>query len=229
MKKIIAAATLALAGVALPSQAALLATWDASMGLSGSINVTDPISTTVNINGGGGGGTATLDTNGTFSFFGLNSVGLNLDIGLLGGGNLNLSANGDIVGTYDSLSQQLSGNVATLNVSENIPCAPYGLAGGAVCDAVPGVISFDNPFVLTSAEGLTDPITFDLVNNFSFLVGQLGGTVAMQLNLSNVQVSAVPVPAAAWLFSSALLGLAGIARKRKAAQKHSSFHTEKGK
>jgi hypothetical protein len=29
--------------------------------------------------------------------------------------------------------------------------------------------------------------------------------------------SAVPVPAAAWLFGSALVGLAGIGRKRKAA------------
>jgi hypothetical protein len=28
--------------------------------------------------------------------------------------------------------------------------------------------------------------------------------------------SAVPVPAAAWLFGSALLGLAGVSRKRKA-------------
>ena len=34
--------------------------------------------------------------------------------------------------------------------------------------------------------------------------------------IDNLQVSAVPVPAAAWLFGSGLLGLTGIARRRKA-------------
>jgi hypothetical protein len=33
----------------------------------------------------------------------------------------------------------------------------------------------------------------------------------------NADINAVPVPAAAWLFGSALLGLGGVARKRKAA------------
>ena len=34
--------------------------------------------------------------------------------------------------------------------------------------------------------------------------------------IDNLQVSAVPVPAAAWLFGSGLLGLTGVARRRKA-------------
>ena len=37
------------------------------------------------------------------------------------------------------------------------------------------------------------------------------------VNMSLTATSAVPVPAAAWLFGSALVGLAGIGRKRKAA------------
>ena len=37
------------------------------------------------------------------------------------------------------------------------------------------------------------------------------------LAIDNVVVSAVPVPAAVWLFGSGLLGLVGIARKKKAA------------
>lgn len=214
MKKILAAATLAMASVALPSHAALVASWDVFADMSGE---TVASGFDVTISGGGGGGTATLDSNGTFSLSGLNSLGLNLHIGNgFGGANLNLAANGNVIGTYDSLTQQLSGNTGTLNVSQN-SCAGYGGLQFGICGAIPGAIDFSNPFVLTSANGLTDPITFDLVNDFSFLLGELGGAVAVELNLSNVQVSAVPLPAAAWLFSSALLGLAGLARKRRVA------------
>ena len=35
--------------------------------------------------------------------------------------------------------------------------------------------------------------------------------------VDDVSISAVPVPAAAWLFGSGLLGLAGISRRKKAA------------
>ena len=34
-------------------------------------------------------------------------------------------------------------------------------------------------------------------------------------NLSFAEVSAIPVPAAVWLFGSGLLGLVGVARRRK--------------
>ena len=37
------------------------------------------------------------------------------------------------------------------------------------------------------------------------------------LTFSSADGSNVPVPAAAWLFGSALVGLAGVGRKRKAA------------
>ncbi|MBI5042207.1 MAG: VPLPA-CTERM sorting domain-containing protein, partial [Gammaproteobacteria bacterium] len=35
-----------------------------------------------------------------------------------------------------------------------------------------------------------------------------------KINLSGSATSAVPVPAAAWLFASGLLGLVGVARRR---------------
>jgi hypothetical protein len=40
---------------------------------------------------------------------------------------------------------------------------------------------------------------------------------SLEFSISNATVSAVPVPAAAWLLGSGLLGLIGVARKRKAA------------
>jgi len=43
------------------------------------------------------------------------------------------------------------------------------------------------------------------------------GGVLFQLHLEGTVASAVPVPAAVWLFGSGLLGLAGVARRRKAS------------
>ncbi|MFT6051063.1 MAG: hypothetical protein ACI9B9_000703 [Halioglobus sp.] len=211
IKKLIAISSLALASVAMPSQAALLATWDVSATMSGQ---TEASGFTVNISGGGGGGTATLDSNGTFSLFGLNNIGLNLSIGFFGGADLDLAASGNVMGTYNPGTQQLSGNIATLSVSENSGCDGYGFAGGTVCAAIPGVIDFSAPFVLDASQGLADPITFDLVNDFSILLGNLGGVASLTMNLSNVVISPVPVPAAAWLFGSALLGLGAMKRKK---------------
>jgi hypothetical protein len=37
------------------------------------------------------------------------------------------------------------------------------------------------------------------------------------VNFDNIVVSAVPVPAAFWLFGSGLIGLIGVARRKKAA------------
>ena len=212
MKKLMMAFAL-LASVAIPAHAAPIATWDVGAGLFGTVSASGIV---VNISGGGGGGTGVLDSNGTFSISGLNSLLLNLDAeGIIGGGNLNLAASGNITGTYNSATQQLSGNVATLNVSQNSPCSPFGFLGELVCDAIPGAIDFSNPFVLTAAQGLSDPFFFDLVNDTTILVGNLGGVVQLQLGLSNVQLSPVPVPAAGWLFGSALMGLIGVARKKR--------------
>jgi hypothetical protein len=84
-------------------------------------------------------------------------------------------------------------------------------------------ITFDSDALLTTdwSEGLTIDLLVDLG-----MVGELvqigfnttatdyspSGVVYDNLNFSS---SPVPVPAAAWLFGSALVGLAGIGRKRK--------------
>ncbi len=53
-------------------------------------------------------------------------------------------------------------------------------------------------------------------NDFSggFTIPEGGGTPTL-LPFAHVDVAAVPVPAAAWLFGSGLLGLIGIARRKK--------------
>jgi hypothetical protein len=52
------------------------------------------------------------------------------------------------------------------------------------------------------------------INSFT-LKGDSALTVAFLAGLNDVQVSQVPLPAAVWLFGSAVLGLAGVARRRR--------------
>lgn len=63
-------------------------------------------------------------------------------------------------------------------------------------------------------------ITRVLANTIQFTAypgGTLQDDSTNDYSLAAVRVSAVPIPAAAWLFGSGLIGLAGIARRRKAA------------
>jgi len=71
---------------------------------------------------------------------------------------------------------------------------------GNITDASFVMTDFSVSFTVQS--GITTPATFDSVR-----LAVTTGTVA------NVVVSAVPVPAAFWLFSSGLLGLIGLSRK----------------
>ena len=54
-----------------------------------------------------------------------------------------------------------------------------------------------------------DPV-FDIVTPTLQLAGTQGG-----LLMADVQVAAVPIPAAAWLFGSGLIGMIGVARRKK--------------
>ena len=84
-------------------------------------------------------------------------------------------------------------------------------------------VSFDSDAGLTT-DWSTQSVSF-LVD--ASLVGQLiqigftntatdyGSSAVIYDNLNVGEVSAVPVPAAAWLFGSALMGLMGISRRRK--------------
>ena len=68
-----------------------------------------------------------------------------------------------------------------------------------------------NGLVYTSTDGIaTNPVNPDGVRGYGMLDGAFPGFNA------NFDFTAVPVPAAVWLFGSGLLGLVGVARRRKA-------------
>ena len=59
--------------------------------------------------------------------------------------------------------------------------------------------------------------TESLPTTLSFSVPMTQGDVVAMFAEGELNVSAIPIPAAAWLFGSGLLGMSGIARRKKAA------------
>jgi len=91
--------------------------------------------------------------------------------------------------------------------------APASIDIGGVFDNGTGVA------VVTCAVDCAEGDTYTL--DYTAIVPQgdpsnFGG-ILFQLHLEGTVASAVPVPAAVWLFGSGLLGLAGVARRRKAS------------
>lgn len=76
-----------------------------------------------------------------------------------------------------------------------------------------GDIDFN--FLNTNWNTVTQGYTFNVAATHFKVV--LVGTNAGQVGFDNLKIdSPIPVPAAAWLFGSGLLGLAGVARRKKA-------------
>lgn len=80
---------------------------------------------------------------------------------------------------------------------------------------------YDPSFILPPDEGRflsvsTDATAFDLSGRFVILAQDDFGASIFRTTLTNVSApSAVPVPAALWLFGSGLLGLLGLSRRKK--------------
>jgi len=101
------------------------------------------------------------------------------------------------------------------------PDGTVNMSGWSVYWGAPGEEVYINmgtggPATVTCGDVCQDGDTFTLFYTTVVPAGQPFAGVSYQLYLEGV-VSAVPVPAAVWLFGSGLLGLAGIARRRKAA------------
>lgn len=90
-----------------------------------------------------------------------------------------------------------------------------GCTGNAnVCGGIDPVVGTPSAFTPYSAVNIANGATLDWD---TITMGQTVPNFGLFDSISNLSASpsAVPVPAAAWLFGSALLGLAGIGRNRK--------------
>jgi len=141
--------------------------------------------------------------------------------------------NGDPSSGYVTWAFGFFGDVTnfTTGASNQAGVGGGGPAPSGVTDDVAGTITLDlsswfanwngTSFNQGSAGtvGTYDALTGDFSVSWSQLIvgGAFDGkTGYWELN-GTANVSAIPVPAAVWLFGSGLIGLAGIARRRKAA------------
>jgi hypothetical protein len=201
IKSLLAVSVLAAAGAA---NAASVATFDVTV--SGTIS--GALSGTLN-----GTGTATLDDGGAYtqnavihSVIGPGLSDVNLDSTTIYSGTL----------TGNSLAWTTGTNLinSCTIVTPGQPLNTVTCAGAQPGVTKPSTVD-QNPIVfgITSVGDVTTitGTSFDSVNNI---------TQATTFTLTATSVPgapAVPVPAAAWLFGSGLLGLAGTARRRRAA------------
>ena len=130
---------------------------------------------------------------------------------ILEGGDENWAGTaGDVhdgIGNYTGPFQQHGSTVQDLGEELNGEL----MLRGAVMRATPIVLGLALDMYFTFVEGDVGALSVDL-----FTEGSAGET-ALTLTVDDLALSPVPVPAAAWLFGSALLGLAGVGRTRKAA------------
>ena len=149
------------------------------------------------------------------------SGALNLLLGLSNSDSMTLAGNllFDVAGILDSDS--------SLNYSglTNLAASPFGSANSLGASGSFGFLGQD-----VCCSGNYDPNSFKPVNNTVglnyltlwgadygggvFLGDYTGSIVGMDIRL---ELSQVPVPAAVWLFGTALLGLVGFSKRRKAA------------
>lgn len=200
MKAIKSLAVVSALGIASTAGAATVGTYDVSNAVTISGVATGSFTET---------GTAVLDDLGTLTIdkSGLNSTN---------NGNFFLTSRIVWSGTYDSLTNTLAVTSGTVT---NLTCTP----GTSACSAslqlgVAQTLSVTPNPTTNSGGGLPTPSTFDgtLGGAYRADVWQFAGNLHTK-SVTTFTPSAVPVPAAAWLFGSGLLGLAGTARRRRAA------------
>jgi hypothetical protein len=151
-------------------------------------------------------GTSSADYRGSTALFSANSAS---SISNVGAGNVSLIKSDNSV--FDLISIDLFGQLIN---------PPFFSDGSDPVDAMFTGYKADGSFVYQSFfNDSTSPTTF-LLTNFSNLIRvdwtnspSLTANQFDNIVLSTSNVSAVPVPAAAWLFCSAIMGFIGFRRK----------------
>jgi len=140
--------------------------------------------------------------------FHLSSGGASAAGTLFTGGGIEVFQRSVPGGAY-SLSGGIDATVTPLSFESSISGGHFGQPTAGVTIAAPGVTSLPgvwNGIILNSLEQFfRDGVTVIPVLDYTAAI-YLGGTVTL---------TAVPVPAAAWLFGSALIGLVGLKRKKQ--------------
>jgi len=166
-------------------------------------------------------GTGLAGPGGTISYDGINTIGANINIGALTAQGTPINA-----GTYVTnaiLNFDTAAN--TISIVGDVPglgIAPTTLLSGSFASStyttIPGpgglteIFSGQGPDIksiaLLGALGVPAGTPFDF---FGFSIESVNGSVIS----TDIVNTAVPVPAAVWLFGSGLLGMVGIARRRR--------------
>lgn len=105
-------------------------------------------------------------------------------------------------------NQDLNDYEPLTNVNNNSPWVNGGSTSLAVGDAALNLLGLKSGYYMIAIGGSCPD------DNANSQLCQFGGSGDYQLNITNNNVSAVPLPGAAWLFGSAIAGLAGIRRRR---------------
>lgn len=193
IQSLLAVSILAATGVV---NAAVVATFNVSV--DGTINSPPPQEATGTVTGIG---TATLDDSGILTLY----TDATTDMVLFGSVPAVATLN-----TTTTYSGTLTGNSLAWTTGTNVlnSCTP-GANGGLICANV----TLDTPAPAGMDE---NPMIFDLTLGGITILHDTGSATA-PVTYTLTTMSAVPVPAAAWLFGSGLIGIAGVARRRRAA------------
>lgn len=122
------------------------------------------------------------------------------------------NANNNTTGITNASNPYIGGTYAASNYGTN---SGTGLATADIVAASIGALG-SSPFVGTTN---MNSITFNAVAGeyyTIFLGGYMGGAWATTTDGYSLTVSQVPVPGAVWLFGSAMAGMVGFGRRRKA-------------
>ncbi len=194
IKALLAVSVLAAAGAA---SAATVATYDI-VGQSTSIAF-DGLGGQNIVTASSGSGTAVLDDSGALT------ITAHIAITTFIGTDSTMDVIEAITGTWNGTTFTPTSSTQNFTGCENTPTA-----GADACSSLQ--IGVANPTTSVSGSATLAAGSFDVV------VANLdaGATTTYHYDLA-ASAPAVPVPAAAWLFGSGLLGLAGTARRRRVA------------